>query len=250
MKNNKFLTNFVIAVFISLFALFLIKILDISYPVLITSTVKSTELAVVGEGKIDVVPDLAYVDAGITVNNAATTEEVQQTINKTNNDIIEAMKKLRIPKADIKTSNYSIYPNYIFENNQNRINGYNGNATIEIKVRNPQLASQAVEAATKAGANQVNGTRFVVDSPEKYREEARNKAIQNAKDQANKLAQSLGIGLGRVVNIVESSPDQSGIIYPMAKSLNAEGMGGRGGPGIEPGTQTITSTVTLYFEKR
>jgi uncharacterized protein len=249
MLNSKFLTNLIVTIVIVLFALYLIKALDISYPVLLTSTTKSTELAVVGEGKIDVIPDVAYIDAGVTVSEGITVSEVQQTINETNNNIIEAMKKLGISKADIKTSNYSISPNYIYENNQNRIGGYNGNATTEIKVRNPQMVSQVVEAVTKAGANQINSTQFVVDNPEKYREDARNKAIQNAKEQAAKVANSLGIKLGKVVNIIESTPTNTGIVYPM-RSLSSSGVGGGSAPSIEPGNQTITSTVTLYFEKR
>lgn len=225
-----------------------IKFFSISYPISIITSTKSTELAVVGEGKVDVVPDVGYVVLGITVNRAPSVEEAQQAINKTNNAIIMAMKRLGIEKGNITTNNYSINPNYTYTNNQNAIDGYNANVTIEIKSKNPQLTSKIIEEGTKAGANQVQGTRFVVDKPEKYREEARANAIANAKEQAQKLALSLGIKLGRVVNIVESSPGQP---YPMAlKSIDmAAGAGGGGGPDIEPGSQTITSVVTLYFEK-
>jgi uncharacterized protein len=248
MQNSKSLINFIIIVVVSLFALYLIKALDISYPITLTNTNKSTELAVVGEGKVEVVPDTAYVDVGIAVNNENTVEAVQKTMNKINNDIITAMKALGIPKTDIKTSNYSIYPNYNYDGKENNISGYSGNASVEIKASSPENASLVIEAATKAGANQVQGSRFVVDKPEKYREQARNAAIANAREQAQKLANSLGIKLGKVVNIVESNPDQ-GIAVPMARALSS-GMGGGEVPSIEPGSQTITSVVTLYFEKR
>ena len=59
---------------------------------------------------------------------------------------------------------------------------------------------------------------------------------------------NLGIRLGKITNIVESTPDSGFIPY----SLKALPMGGGGGNSatMEPGTQTVTSTVTLYFEKR
>jgi uncharacterized protein len=250
MENSKLLTNFIIGVTVLLVALFLIKTFDISYPITLTSTTKSTELAVVGEGKVDVVPDTGYIDLGVTVNDALTTEAAQQTVDQTNNKIIEALQKIGVTKADIKTTNYSINPNYSYDNGKNNITGYNGNATLEVKTKDPQMASKIIDEATKAGANQIQGSRFVIDSPEKYREAARNNAIQNARDQAQKLASSLGIKLGRVTNIVESSPETPQPIYGVMKAVGMGGARDTAAPSIEPGTQTITSVVTLYFEKR
>ncbi|OGK21891.1 hypothetical protein A3C23_00905 [Candidatus Roizmanbacteria bacterium RIFCSPHIGHO2_02_FULL_37_13b] len=235
-------------IIISLIALQLIKSLDISYPITITTTTKSSELAVVGEGKLDIVPDIAYVDAGITVNAADSVQIAKDTINSTNNKIVESLKNLGIRKEDIKTSNYSIYPDYSYDNNVNKIRGYTGNATVSITVRDINQVPQVIEKATQAGANQVNGARFSIEKPENYREKVRDMAITNAKEQALKLAKNLGIRLGRITNIVESSPDNTYMPYAM-KSLPMGG--GGGGPAeMEPGTQTVTSTVTLYFEKK
>lgn len=224
------------------------RVLGIGLPVSVTTTAKSSELAVVGEGKVEVTPDVAFVDAGVNVNNASTVQEAQSTITKVNNGIVAAMQKLGIPKSDIKTSNYSVFPNYSYVNNVNRIDGYNGNATISIKAKDSSLAPRIIEEATKAGANQINGVRFTVEKPEKYREEARSKAIANAKEQAQKMAQSLGITLGKVVNVVETNP--AGTALNFMKAESAMGMGGGGSPDLEAGSQTITSVVTLYFEKR
>lgn len=230
-----------------LVALAIISILNISYPVSVVTTTKSTELAVVGEGKVEIVPDTAYVDAGINVTSAKTVKEVETTINGVNNKIIETMSVLGVKKEDIKTSNYSIFPDYSYENNTNRIRGYNGNVTITIKVTDTSKVAAVVEGATAAGANQINGVRFTVDKPELYREKAREAAITNAREQAQKIAGSLGIKLGRVTNIIETAPAGD---YPVAFAAEKMAMGGGGSPIVEPGTQTITSTVTLYFDKR
>lgn len=248
MDNKNFLRNFLVVIIVFLAALYLIKAFDISYPLTIVSTTKSTELAVVGEGKVEVTPDTAYVNAGITVDNQANVSEVQTIINTVNNKIIDGLGKLEIKKADIKTSNYSISPNYKYENNSNSISGYNGNATVQVKVRNTQLVSQVIEAVTSAGANQIQGVSFSIDNPDIYREEARDKAIANAKDQAEKMAKNLGINLGKITNIVESSPEQPVALTNTAYS--AEIGGGPVAPVVEPGSQTVSSVVTLYFEKR
>lgn len=237
--------------------LVLVKVFDVSYPITITQSTKS-ELAVTGEGKVEVIPDTAFIDVGITVNNKPTVAEVQNSINEVNNRIVEMMRKLGIKKEDIKTSNYSIYPNYSAKpipfgigdtivQGEDQISGYNGNVSISIKVKDISRAPNVLQEATKAGANQVSGIRFEVEDPNKFREEARNKAIENAKEQAEKLAKSLGIRLGKVVNIVETGGEQPISVYQ-------RGVGGTEvadvAPDIEPGSQTITSVVTLYFEKK
>lgn len=239
--KNIFITLFLVFIFLAL-----IKVLDISYPLTIVSTTRSSELAVVGEGKIEAAPDMAYVDVGITVDNVPAVSNAQKAIDKTNNEIIGNMSKLGIKKDSIKTSNYSIYPNYS-NGNTNSISGYNGNVTINIKTKNISQISKIVEGATEAGANQIQGIRFSIDKPESYREQAREEAIKNAKEQADKLAKKLGIKLGKIVNIVESN---SGSPVPVYQDYALKGAGGAESATFEPGSQTIVSTVTLYFEKR
>lgn len=253
-KKERIVSTYALFLGLTLVALVLIKIFGISYPLSITTTTRSGELAVVGEGKVEVVPDTASIEVGIAVGNALTVEETQKRINAINNAIVTVLKDLGIDKSQIRTSNYSVFPNYGYDvqtGSQQGITGYNGNVSLSIKVKDVNLVSQVIEMSTKAGANQVFGTSFSVEDPGRYREEARTKAIQNAREQAEKIARTLGIRLGRVVNIVESSPPQ---IPPLFGERVAFDTGFGGGippkPDMEPGTQTITSTVTLYFEKR
>lgn len=249
---NNTLKTFAACVVIVIVALVVVRVLNISYPLSIQTSTVSGELAVVGEGKVDAVPDTAIADVGITIADAETVEDVQKQINTTNNAIIKSLDKLGIPKGNIKTSNYSVYPNYTYESGgPGKITGYAGNVTISIKISDTNKLSEVIQAATEAGANQIYSTQFIVENPEKYRESARNKAIENAKKQAQQLAKTLGIRLGKVVNVVESNIS-SPIPYAN-QSYAGGGLGGGGGapsPDLETGTQTVTSTVTLYFQKQ
>ncbi|MBI3620170.1 SIMPL domain-containing protein [Candidatus Roizmanbacteria bacterium] len=227
---------------IFLTVLYLIKAFNLSYPLTITNLNTSGELSVVGEGQVDVRPDTAQISAGISVSNLATVAEVKKNINDTNNKIIASLTPLGVGKKDIKTSNYSISP----FTDQNKITVYSGSVNVVITVHNPELASKVIEEVTKAGANEISASQFFVTKPEKYREEARNLAITNAKEQAQKLAASLGIKLGKITNIVEASPYTVPPLYSLMKTADGSG----GAAQIEPGSQTVTSVVTLYFEKR
>ncbi len=232
-----------------LLGLFIANKLNLALPLTIVSTSRTSELSVVGEGKVDVTPDTAYVDVGVTVENVSTVDTAQKTITEKNNAIVEALKKLNIKEENIKTSNFSIYPNTVYNNGKTSIAGYNGNVTLSVKANSPSETAQIITEATKAGANQIQGTRFVVDKPENFREKARELAINNAKDQAQKLANSLGIKLGRIVNVIESTPQSPN--PPILYAEKSMGIGGAGSSAdLQPGSQTISSTVTLYFEKQ
>src|SRR5688572_14498864 len=192
---------------VCLIVLFVIKFFNISYPITITNKAAS-ELSVVGEGQVDVVPDTASVSVGITANGA-TVAAVQQSINEVNNKVVAGIEALGINKKDIATSNYSVNPSYDYTNGQTPT-GYTGSATLTIKVKDTSKLPQVVTAATTAGANQIYGTNYSIENPDKYREEARNEAIANAKSQAQKLAGQLGIKLGRITNIIESTSGGGG----------------------------------------
>ena len=235
-------------IFLVFIFVFLMSFFRIGIPVQVTQNMTTTELSVTGEGKVDIVPNTATVDVGVRVNKAATVDAAQSQINETNNAIIAAMQKLGIEKQNIKTSNYSVYPSYDYSSGSDEIRGYDGNVTLSIKTKNVDQISQVIAAATESGANEIQNTRFEVEDPATYRAEARKKAIDNAKEEAQKLAQELGIKLGKVVNIVEHTSSGNDVYPYMAE--RAQGLGGGGGASFEPGSQTITSVVTLYFEKR
>ena len=238
--------SFVIILIVGLAAANFFKV---RIPVSVVTSNQSNEFAVIGEGKVDIVPDTAFVDLGVSVNGVSTVKEAQSSIDTINNAVIEAVKRLGITKENVKTTNYSINPNYTYENGKDRINGYNGNATITVKTSKTDLVPKIIEVATAVGANQVQGARFSVEKPEAYRAQARNKAIANARAQAKQLATDLGIKLGKVINMVEATGNVGGP-FPEMKSSVAMGMGGGGGPVIEPGTQTISSTGALYVERK
>jgi len=235
--------NLILSLIFILITLYLIKVFDIAYPINIISTSKTSELAIVGEAKMEVVPDIAYVNLGIK-EQGKKVEEVKEKINQVNNNLINYLKKKGVFKENIKTSNYSIYPNYDY-NEGEKIIGYTGEANLTIKLKDFNLISSILDEVTKLGVNQIGGVNFVVDEPQKYRQRVREKAIENAKNEAQKLAKTLGIKLGKITNIVESSP-QEPISYLKAMPLNDR----QSSPTLEPGIQTITTTVTLYFEKK
>lgn len=249
LRNFPYASNPVIAAALGvLLVLLVVKIFNISYPITVTTKAAPSELAVTGEGKVDIIPDTASVQVGIVASNVTTVAQAETQINEANNAIVSALTGIGIKEEDIKTTNYSINPSYDFQNGRDEITGYSGNATLTIKVRQTDQLPQVITTATEAGANQIYDTQYTIDDPAKYREDARNAAIENAKQQAEKIANQLGIRLGKIVNMVESSPGSQAPIPYYGLETRDAAMGGAAN--LQPGSQTISSVVTLYFERK
>lgn len=79
-----------------------------------------------------------------------------------------------------------------------QITGYTVSQTIELKVRAVDQVPEVVKALGGAGVGNVYGPNFTVDDMDALREEARLKAIEDARAEAETLAKKLGVHLGKV----------------------------------------------------
>ncbi|MBI5619816.1 SIMPL domain-containing protein [Candidatus Gottesmanbacteria bacterium] len=219
----------------------------IPFSVTSVTTQKTDTFSVGGEGKATVVPDIAVVNAGVSTQ-ATTVKAAQDQLNKAINAVSDAVKKLDVDAKDIQTTGYNIYPSYDYTGSRQRITGYEASSNLTIKVRDIEKANSVVDAATAAGANQVGGISFDVDDKTKAQNEAREKAVAQAKQKAKDAAKIAGFTLGRIINYSE---DFGGTPRPIPLMAKPEGVEGIGIPTqIEPGSSEISVTVTLSFEIR
>lgn len=210
------------------------------------TTTKSDAFQVTGEGKVTATPDLAVVNAGVTANGV-TVKAAQDQLNGNINKVSAAIKALGVDPKDIQTSNYNINPTVDFTGNQ-KITGYTANSNLTIKIRNIEKINQVIDAATASGANQVGGVSFEVSDKTKAENEARQKAVADAKKKAENAAKIAGFRLGQLVNYQENFEGQ-----PIPMPLRAaQGSADTVSPPtqVEPGTNEIRVTVTLSYEIR
>jgi hypothetical protein len=213
------------------------------------STEYRKTISVSGEGKVLAKPDIGQVNLSV-VTQASTVNKAASDNNDKMNAINQAMKDLGISEDDLKTTSYNISPNYQYTNGKSTIIGYQVTQALEVKIRDLDKTSQILDKAASLGANQVGSLSFTVDDPEKVKEEAREKAVANAKQKAEDLAKALGIGLGKVVGFDESSDGSSPV--PLYNS----GMGGGDlkeispAPVIQTGQNEVTVNVNLQYEIR
>ncbi|MFA6533964.1 MAG: SIMPL domain-containing protein [Patescibacteria group bacterium] len=205
-------------------------------------------ISISGEGKVTALPDIATFTVGVQTEKVAVAA-AQTENNDKMNKIIAAIKGMGVKAEDIQTTDYNIYPQYDYLDGRQSLRGYQVIQSVLVKVRDMGKVGDIFAKAGELGANNVGGLSFTIDEPEQYRQEARLKALENAKSKAEALAKAAGIKLGKVVSFSESS---GGYTPPYAydKSLSSVGMGGGGivAPEIQAGNQEIVIDVVVSYE--
>ena len=219
-------------------------------PIASTVTQKQDLFTVTGTGKVTVIPDTAIVNLGITVSRP-TVKAAQTEANTIINRITSSLKSAGTAEKDIKTDQYSIYPQYDYQSGTNRITGYQVSTSLTVTVRNLEKINEVIDIATAQGANTISGVQFTVDETrqKELSQQARQEAVKEAKIEAESLSRSAGLTLGRIVNVQESTPDFPRPYFMATEKLGIGASGG-GDTQVQPGSTDITSVVTLSYETR
>jgi uncharacterized protein len=204
------------------------------------------DVRVHGEATVSAQPDRAQMDIGV-ISQGATSQAAADLNAKQSNTVVAQLRSL-VPAANIKTINFSVNPNYEYpkDGSTPKILGYTANNTVRLEVDDLSLIRKVIDAATKAGASNVNRLAFVLRDESKPRAEALAKAALQARASAEALAASLKVKLGRVLRVEEEQPV---IVSPgrqveltVGKAQTMESAA------VEPGDIEVHASVTLTFE--
>lgn len=232
-----------------LLILLLFSRLGFSLPLNIQSVVtnKNEVFTTIGEGRVIVIPDIAYINLGIEASGK-TVFEVKKKINQVNDQLIKVLDQLGINKKDIKTENYSLTPQYDWLDNRQRIIGYQATTTLKVKVKPLEKINQVIDEATKVGVNNIYGVNFDVENKEKYLSQARQQAVAEAKRKAREAALSTGFRLGKIIAYSENTISPT--IYPLYLGGGEAKFSQEDQTNLQPGSQEIKITVSLGYEIR
>jgi len=202
-----------------------------------------------GEGKVTAKPDVAKVQLGI-VTEGATVKDIQKKNTEKMNAIISALKGMGIKSEDLQTENYNLNPRYDWTDGKQNLIGYVVSQNLSVKIRDLDKAGDVIAKGGELGSNQIGGIQFVIDDPKALEAQARDKAIDDARQKADVLAKKLGLQVAKVISFNESSgnviPPQP---YLMMDKAMASGEAAPA-PQIEPGSQEVISNVSVTFEVR
>lgn len=211
------------------------------------SQAQQRTLSVTGTGTAYLAPDIAYLYLGVHTENPSAVDAVNENNTQTQ-AVIKALTDFGIDSKDVRTTNFSIYPQDKYDPQTNLPTGqkiYSVDNTVYVTVRDITKLGDLLDTMVKAGANTVNSIQFDVAKKDEALKGARADAVKDANAKAKELADAAGVKLGEIqsVNFLENQP------IPFA-----DGKGGGGAVAqaatvpIQSGQLTFTVTVDMTYE--
>ena len=202
-----------------------------------------------GSGSVTGDPDIATLNLGVSVQKK-TVAEAREIAAQAMTDLIETLKSNGIDEEDIKTENFSIYPQYDWTEEGRILIGYSVNNTVRAEVKELDTLSDVIDDAAEAGGDYViiNSIQFSIDDPKPLQAQARSLAVKDAAAKAQTLADASGVILGKPITITENTYFVSPPVpYEVAEAAFDEDASKASTP-IVPGELTITVNVSLIYE--
>lgn len=165
-------------------------------------------VAVWGEGTVHAVPDTAEVSAGV-VTQADTAAAALKDNSAAMDKVMKAVASFGIASSDVQTQGINVSP--VMSRPAGRadappqITGYRASNIVSVRVRDMAKLGVVLDSLVSSGANEMHGMRLAVGAPDKLMDEARGKAMADAKRKAELLAKAGGAKLGPVASISEET---------------------------------------------
>jgi uncharacterized protein len=208
----------------------------------LAQTVPPPAISVNGEATISAVPDQAEIDAGVT-SEAKTAREASDLNNAAMGKVLLALKGAGIDEKDYQTSRLSLQPQY--PSTQSRpapatISGYRATNRVTIKVRDITKIAGLIDVLVGAGANEIGGIGFIVSQASKLLDDAREKAVADARRKAEIYANAAGVALGEALSITEGGPPTPFFRGKMAAPMATAAP-------VAPGEETLSVSVNVSW---
>lgn len=165
----------------------------------------ATKVTVAGEAVTRVEPDSAVLVLSVVTQSAQAITAQQENARKSD-AVANAVKATAGSNVEIKTSDYTLQPQYDPRDTRlPKIVGYDARNSVIVTMSDLNKVGAVIDAASRAGANSIDGISFVLRQTSPARGQALADATQQAMNKARSIAQALGGHVARVVEEHEGS---------------------------------------------
>jgi uncharacterized protein YggE len=206
-------------------------------------------LIVNGAGEVAVAPDLAELSFAVETTAPTAAAAVADNARKST-ALADALRKQIAEAGKVSTTRYSV--DSVYEQRERgaaaappRIIGYVARNQVRAETRAIDSLGKLIDAATQAGANQIDGLEFTLKDRAQAQRDALQRAGEDARRQAEASAAALGVKLGKVLS---ASAGASPIMPPrpfgrvaMAAEMSAP-------TPIDAGDVIVNATLQVTYE--
>jgi uncharacterized protein YggE len=226
-----------------------------------TAAQSARSISVTGQAEVRVEPSMVNIVFGVETLNKAL------SVAKDENDkrvraVVQSTQALGVAATDIQTDYIQVEPKYDDLSTGTVLRHYVVRKTIAVTITDVSKFERCLSGALEAGASHIIGVQFLNSELRKYRDEARSRAIQAAREKAVALARELNARVGKVISIQEYGSGAPWDSYNNAWSgvrfggsgmnqVSVQSAGSAGdllGEAIALGRIGITASINVNFE--
>ncbi|MBM3488279.1 MAG: DUF541 domain-containing protein [Alphaproteobacteria bacterium] len=196
-------------------------------------------ITVIGAGSVTVAPDMAEITLGV-VAEAPAAAAALAAASEAMAKLFQRLNALGVAPRDIETQGLSVVPRYEpSPRGRGAVAAYEASNTIQIRLRALDQAGPIIDQLVADGANRVHGIRFTIADPAAALDEARRRAMADARRKAELFAAGGGVKIGRVLAITETGAASPRPVFAQARAAEAVP--------IAAGEQALHASVTVVY---
>jgi hypothetical protein len=211
-------------------------------------------ISVTGQGKISAAPDVADINIGVVTQGEKAVDALTDN-SRQMDSLIKVLKISGVAAKDIQTTNINVSPRYSQppqpvpgrpqQEFTPKIVGYDVTNTVTVTSRDLNKLGDLLDAVVTVGANQMHGISFRIDTPEALLDEARKKAMADAKHKADLMAGEAGVVVGPPISITDSGTSP----IPPPRPMMGRMMSMAAAPvPVSAGEQELSVSVHVVYE--
>jgi uncharacterized protein len=192
-----------------------------------------------GSGEVELQPDTAII--GVSVHGGgASSDEAQAEASDKMKAVLAALRSLgsvHIADADLETQGVNTSRDWEHEGR------FVSDQSLSVTLHDPAQAGEVMAAATKAGADSVDGPSFSLAEQSAAYRDALRRALADARSKADAAATAMGVRILGTTTISESNGGGGPIMY----AADAAGKAASSAPPVQIGPVTVSAQVTVTF---
>jgi uncharacterized protein YggE len=206
----------------------------------------SRTVVIVGEGEQTGKPDVALVTIGVT-RESETASAALRLIGQSARDVVGVLQKRGLQARDIQTGNLSLQPRYGRQRNPSDdrpvVTGYIASNQLNLRIRNIDGLGELLDELLLTGSNEIRGVSFTIEDRSKLLDDARVRAVQDARRKASLFAAAADIRLGEIINF----QDETSVPQLRAQVNRSYAESAGASTPIEAGELSLRATVKVTW---
>lgn len=201
-------------------------------------------VSVSSSGQVDAAPDLAVVNLAV-VARADSADEARQQVAAGVESMRQALRDAGVADDAVSSSGYHLSLEYDYTGEKREVVGYRAIHSFTVELDDVDRAGEVIDVAVSNGATSVNGVHFTLsdDRRQALRAQAIEEAMQHARSDAEAIAGAGDLDLTGIVSVSTTNVGYPGPIY----AERGDAADGGGATTIEPGTVTVSATVSVVY---